>query len=122
VATLVTQYISRLSTGGTSVGGTTIIPVAATGTGDAMQCGPDMMLYVVNAGAAASSTVTMNIPTTRVWETGVALTSPAISVQAGQTKLIGAIDAPTFADPTTGLCSISYSQGTISVAAVQLTR
>ncbi len=115
MATLTTQSINRLSAG------TTIIPVAATGTGDAMACGPDMMLWVVNAGAN-SSTVTLNIPAARVWETGVTLVSPAISVQSGQTRAIGAVDAGTFADPTTGLCSITYSQGTISVAAVQLTR
>lgn len=115
MATLTTQSINRLSSG------TTIAPAAATGTGDALACGPDMALWVVNAGAA-SSTVTLNIPAARVWESGVALVSPAISVQSGQTRVIGAVDSATFADPTTGLCSVTYSQGTISVAAVQLTR
>ena len=115
MATLTTQVISRSSSG------TSIAPVAATGTGDAMSCGAQNMLNVVNAGAS-SSTITLAIPAARVWESGVALTNPTYSVQAGQTRWIGPIDAVTFADTTTGLCTITYSQGTVSVAAVQLTQ
>jgi hypothetical protein len=117
MATLVTQIISRA----TAAGGTSLVPVAAAGTGDAMSCGAQTYLHVVNAGAN-SCTVTMTVPGARVWESGVAITSPAFSVQAGQIKPWGPVDAPTFADPTTGLCSISYSQGTVTVAAVQLTQ
>ncbi len=116
MATLTTQFINR---GTSSVGGTSIAPVAATGTGDAMTCGAQSMLWVVNAGAS-SSTITMNVPDTRVFESGVAIVDPAFSVQSGQTRVWGPVDAVTFMDPTTGLASVTYSQGTISVAAVNL--
>ena len=115
MATLTTQSISR------STSGTTITPVAAAGTGDAMSCGAQNMLEVVNAGAS-SCTVTLAIPAARVWESGVGLASPVVSVQSGQTRWLGPIDAVTFADTTTGLCTITYSQGTVTVAAVQLTQ
>ncbi len=116
MATLSTQIVNRAT-----ASGTTLAPVAAAGTGDAMSCGAQNMLMVVNAGAN-SCTVTMTVPGSRTWESGVAVTSPAFSVQAGQTKFWGPVDAVTFADPTTGLAAISYSQGTVTVAAVQLTQ
>ena len=61
-------------------------------------------------------------PGRTVITSGVGLTSPVVSVQSGQTRWLGPIDAVTFADTTTGLCTITYSQGTVTVAAVQLTQ
>lgn len=112
MATLTTQVINRA--------GAVITPVAAAGGGDAMACGSNMMLEVVNGGGSPI-TVTLNIPAARTFEPNVALTSPAISVTNGTTKWIGPIDAVTFQDPTTALCSITYSGVTsVTVAAVQL--
>jgi hypothetical protein len=57
------------------------------------------------------------------YEPNVAITSPAVSVTNGTTKWFGPIDAQTFMDPTTGLCTITYSGVTsVTVAAVQLTQ
>ena len=51
----------------------------------------------------------------------VTLDTPAVSVTNGTTKWFGPIDAQTFMDPTTGLCTITYSGvTTVTVAAVQL--
>jgi hypothetical protein len=112
MATLSTQVINRA--------GAVVTPVAAAGGGDAMQVGSGMMLEVVNGGGSPI-TVTLNIPAARTYEPNVAITSPAVSVTNGTTKWIGPVDAGTFADPTTGLCSITYSAVTsVTVAAVQL--
>lgn len=112
MATLTTQVINRA--------GAVITPVAATGGGDAMACGSGMMLEVVNGGASPI-TVTLAVPSSRTFEANVAVTSPQISVTNGTTKWIGPIDAVTFQDPTTALCTITYSAVTsVTVAAVQL--
>ena len=114
MATLTTQVINRA--------GTVITPVAAAGGGDAMAVGSGMMLEVVNAGAGAI-TVTLVVPASRTFEPNVAITSPAISVGAGVTRWIGPVDAGTFQDPTTGLCTVTYSGvTTVTVAAVQLSQ
>lgn len=114
MATLTTQVINR--------GGTVVTPVAAAGGGDAMSCGAGMMLRVVNGGGAPI-TVTLAVPAARTYEANVSITSPAISVTNGTTKEIGPIDAQTFMDPTTGLCTITYSGvTTVTVAAVQLSQ
>jgi hypothetical protein len=112
MATLTTQVINRA--------GTVITAAAAAGGGDAMACGSGMMLEVVNGGGA-SITVTLVIPAARTYEPNVAITSPVISVTNGTTRWIGPVDAATFADPVTGLCTITYSAvTTVTVAAVQL--
>lgn len=114
MATLTTQVINRA--------GAVITPVAAAGGGDAMACGTGMMLEVVN-GAGAPITVTLAVPAARTFEPNVAITSPAISVTNGTTKWIGPIDGQTFMDPTTGLCTVTYSSATsVNVAAVQLSQ
>ncbi len=115
MATLATQVISR--SGGLS--GQTF--AAAAGGGDAMEVGPGMMLHVKNA-SGAPITVTMVIPASRVYEAGVPLVSPMFSVPAttGDVQW-GPVDAGTFADPTTGLCTITYSGVTsLTVAAKKL--
>src|SRR5438128_947543 len=114
MATLTTQVINRA--------GTVITPVAAAGGGDAMPCGAGMMLEVVNGGGSPI-TVTLVVPAARAYEPNVAITSPAVSVTNGTTKRFGPIDAGTFMDPTTGLCTITYSAVTsVTVAAVQLSQ
>jgi hypothetical protein len=81
-----------------------------------------MMLEVVNGGGSPI-TVTLNVPAARTYEPNVAITSPAVSVTNGTTRWFGPIDAGTFQDPTTGLCTITYSGVTsVTVAAVQLTQ
>lgn len=114
MATLTTNVINRTGPNAPTF-------VAATGGGDAMQVGSGMFLEVKNA-SGAPITVTMVVPAARTYEPNVAITSPAISVPAttGYVR-IGPIDGATFADPTTGLCTITYSGVTsLTVAASQL--
>jgi hypothetical protein len=114
VATLTTQVVNRA--------GTVITPVAAAGGGDAMSCGSGMMLEVVN-GAGAPITVTLAIPAGASGYPNAAYTNTAVSVTNGTTKWIGPIAAPLYQDPTTGLCTITYSSATsVTVAAVQLSQ
>jgi hypothetical protein len=113
MATLATQVINRAGLGPTYA--------AATGGGDAMAVGSGMFLHCKNA-SGAPITVTLTVPAARTFEPNVAITSPAISVPAttGE-RMIGPVDAATFADPTTGLCTITYSGVTsFTVAAIQL--
>jgi hypothetical protein len=112
VATLTTQVINRA--------GTVVTPVSATGGGDAAPVGSGMMLEVVNGGGSPI-TVTLAIPAGASGYPNVAYTSTAVSVTNGTTKWIGPLAAPLYADPTTGLCTITYSAVTsVTVAAVQL--
>jgi hypothetical protein len=79
-----------------------------------------MMLEVVNGGGSPI-TVTLVVPAARTFEPNVAITSPAVVVANATTRWIGPVDAGTFTDPVTGLCSITYSGvTTVTVAAVQL--
>ncbi len=112
MATLTTQVINRA--------GVVVTPVAAAGGGDAMTTGSGMMLEVVNGGGSPIN-VTLAVPAARTYEPNVAITSPIVSVTNGTTKWIGPVDSATFTDPTTGLCTITYSAVTsVTVAAVQL--
>jgi hypothetical protein len=112
MATLTTQVINRA--------GTVITPVAAAGGGDAMACGANNYLEVVNGGGSPI-TVTLAIPAGASGYANVAYTSSAVSVTNGTTKRIGPIAAGIYQDPTTGLCTITYSGVTsVTVAAVQL--
>lgn len=112
MATLTTQVVNRA--------GTVITPVAATGGGDAMTCGQGMMLEVVNGGGSPI-TVTLAIPAGASGYPNAAYTSTAVTVANAVTKWIGPIAAPLYQDPTTGLCTITYSGvTTVTVAAVQL--
>lgn len=96
--------------------------VAATGGGDAMPCGSGMFLAVAN-GSGGSITVTLTVPAARTYEPNVAITSPAVAIAAGVSKWIGPIDGQTFTDPTTGLCTITYSGVTsLTVGAIQLSQ
>lgn len=116
MATLTTQVITRAGLAPTTV--------AAAGGGDAMSCGSGMFLYVKNAGAGAI-TVTLAVPAAIVAAPNLAITSTAVSVvQTGLGfTMIGPIQAQFYQDPTTGLCTITYSAVTsITVAAVQLSQ
>jgi hypothetical protein len=112
MATLTTQVITRA--------GTVITPVAAAGGGDAMTCGQNNFLRVVNGGGAPI-TVTIAIPAGASGYPNAAYTNTAVSVTNGTTKDIGPIPAQLYMDPTTGLATITYSAVTsVTVAAVQL--
>lgn len=112
MATLTTQVINRA--------GVVVTPVAAAGGGDAMACGSGMMLEVVNGGGSPI-TVTLAIPSGASGYPNAAYTSTAVSVTNGTTKWIGPVAAPLYQDPTTGLCTVTYSGvTTVTVAAVQL--
>lgn len=85
-----------------------------------MACGTTMMLEVVNGGGSPI-TVTLAVPAAIVAAPNIAITSPVITVTNGTTKWIGPVVAQFFQDPTTGLCTITYSAVTsVAVAAVQL--
>jgi hypothetical protein len=112
VATLATVVINRA--------GVALTTAAATGGGDAMACGSGMFLYI-NNGGGGSITVTLAVPAAIVATPNLAITSPVITVANGTNKMIGPIVAQFFQDPTTGLCTITYSGvTTVTVAAVQL--
>jgi hypothetical protein len=113
MATLTTQVINRAGLGPTYA--------AAAGGGDAMSCGSGMFLHVKNAGGSPVN-VTLAIPASRFYTAGINMTSPVVSVPATTgDRMIGPVDGQTFTDPTTGLCTITYSAVTsVTVAAVQL--
>lgn len=102
--------------------GAVVTPVAAAGGGDAMACGQGMMLEVVNGGGSPI-TVTLAIPAGASGFPNTAYTSTAVVVTNGTTKWIGPVSAQQYQDPTTGLCTITYSGvTTVTVAAVQLSQ
>lgn len=114
MATLTTQPVTRV--------GVTPTFAAVTGGGDACECGDDIYLEFKNTNAAtftvalavpASASTYPNIPYSAV--------SVTIPVTTGD-KLIGPISA-LFKDPTTGLCTITYTgtttNGTVGCFKVQ---
>jgi hypothetical protein len=115
MATLATQVVNRAGLGPTYA--------AATGGGDAMAVGSGMFLHAKNTGGSPL-TITLVVPAARTYEPNVAITSPAISVPATTgDRMIGPVDAVTFTDPVTGLCTLTYSGVTgLTVAAVQLSQ
>jgi hypothetical protein len=82
-----------------------------------------MFLHIKNV-SAGNLTVTLTVPAARTYEPNVAITSPVITVPlTNGDRMIGPIDAATFADPVTGLCTLTYSGVTsLTVAAVQLSQ
>ena len=112
MATLSTQTITRAGVGPTYA--------AATGGGDAMTCGSDYYLHVKN-GAASTMTVTLAIPSGASGWPNVAYTSSAVQVPNTGERIIGPIQAPIYQDPTTGLCTITYSTtASVTVGAFNL--
>jgi hypothetical protein len=112
VATLATQTINRA--------GVVEALTAAAGGGDAMSCGSGMMLKVLNGGGSPI-TVTIAIPAGASGYPNAAYTNTAVSVSNGTAKWIGPVTAPLYADPTTGLATITYSGvTTVTVGAFNL--
>jgi len=112
VATLTTQVINRA--------GTVVTPVAAAGGGDAMAPGSTNFLRVVNGGGSPI-TVTLAIPAGVSGFQQAAYTNTTVSVTNGTTREIGPLPGQLYADPTTGLVTITYSGVTsVTVAACQL--
>lgn len=116
MATLTTQVINRAGLAPTTV--------TAAGGGDAMSCGSGMFLYVKN-GSGGALTVTLAIPAAITAAPNLAITNTVVSVvQTGLGfTLIGPILPQFYQDPTTGLCTITYSGVTsLTVAAIQLSQ
>ena len=112
MATLSTQTVTRAG----------VLPTyaAANGGGDAMATGTDMMLHIKN-GAASTMTVTLAIPSGASGYPNVAYTSTAVVVPNASERMIGPVQSPVYMDPTTGLCTITYSAVTsVTVAAINL--
>jgi hypothetical protein len=114
MATLTTQVIVRT--------GITPSYAAVTGGGDACEVGDDIYLHFKNTNAA-TYTVTLAIPSGNSPYSGVTYTSTAVTIPATTgDKLIGPISAGLYKDPTTGLCTITYTGTTTNgtVACVKL--
>jgi hypothetical protein len=72
----------------------------------------------VNGGGSPIN-VTLAIPAGVSQYANIVYTSLVVSVTNGTTKNIGPINGAIFQDPTTGLCTITYSAVTsVTVAAV----
>ena len=112
MATLTTQSITRA--------GITPTYAAANAGGDACEVGDDIFLHVKNTNAA-TRTVTLAIPAAASTYANVAYTSTAVVVAATTgDMMIGPVSA-LYKDPTTGLCTITYSAATnVTVACVKL--
>lgn len=114
MATLTTQSITRA--------GTTPSYAAVAGGGDACEVGDDIYLHFKNTNAA-TYTVTLAIPSSASTYSNVTYTNVAVVIPATTgDKLIGPISAGLFKDPTTGLCTITYTGTTTNgtVACVKL--
>ena len=114
MATLTTQQVSRL--------GITPTYAAVAGGGDACEVGDDIFLHFKNTNAA-TCTVTLAIPSGASTYPNVTYTNPAVVIPATTgDKMIGPISA-LFKDPTTGLCTITYTgtstNTTVAVVKVQ---
>jgi hypothetical protein len=114
MATLSTQSVTRA--------GITPSYAAVVGGGDACEVGDDIFLHFKNTNAA-TYTVTLVAPTGNSPYANVpfVFTGVVIPATTGD-KMIGPIAAGLFKDPTTGLCSITYTGTTTNgtVACVKL--
>jgi hypothetical protein len=100
MATLTTQSITRA--------GVTPSFTAVAGGGDACECGDDVYLEFKNTNAA-TYTVTLAIPSGASTYPNVTYTNVAVTIPATTgDKLIGPVSS-LFKDPTTGLCTITYT-------------
>lgn len=108
---LVTQVVPNA---GADIGA---VPIAAT-NGDTAACGPGTFLYVKNANASAC-VVTLVTPGTVDGRLAIADSTFSVAATTG----IGLIPliANLYADPVTGLATITYSvTATVSVAVVRV--
>lgn len=72
-----------------------------------MAVGPANFLYVNNGGGSPIN-VTLVVPAATL-AYGETISNRVVSVTNGTFKLIGPILASLYQDPTTGLCTITYS-------------
>ena len=111
MATLATQFLNRA--------GLTETLVAAAGGGDACDANSNALLKVVNGGGSPI-TVTLAIPSAASPIPNVTYTNVQVSVTNGSHKWIKV--GPEMKDPTTGLCTITYSAVTsVTVGAFTIT-
>lgn len=114
MATLSTQQPTRL--------GITPTYAAVTGGGDACEVGDNVFLHFKNTNAA-TYTVTLVSPAGNSPFTNNPYTSAGVVIPATTgDKMIGPVSPLLFKDPTTGLCSITYTGTTTNgtVACVKL--
>jgi len=99
MATFATQSVTRAG----------VTPsYSAVSAGDACEVGDDIYLHVKNTNAA-TSTVILNVPSSASTYPNVTYTNVSVVIPATTgDKMIGPISA-LFKDPTTGLCTITYS-------------
>lgn len=110
MATLTVQEVTRA--------GTTLTAAAAAGGGDKFLPSDRTWYRVINGGGGAI-TVTFVTPGSVISD--VPVSDVAVSVGAGVTKDIGPFPADLFANPSDGLCDVTYSGvTTVTVAAVKL--
>lgn len=111
MATLATQNVTRAGTG--------LSLAAAAGGGDAMTCGAASFLIVSNTGGS-SINVTLVVPAS-IQQLGETIASRVVAVPNATTKIIGPVLPQLYQDPTTGLCTITYSAVTsVTVGAFSL--
>jgi len=103
MATLTTQVVTRAGVNPTYG--------AVAGGGDACECDPDIFVHIKN-GQASPITVTAAIPTSASAWGAVVYTNTVVSVTNGQERMIGPINPGIYKDPTTGLCTLTYSSST----------
>lgn len=93
--------------------------VAAAGGGDAFAPGPDVFVRI-NNGGGASITATFATPGT---VGGLTIADGGGSVTNAQSRLFGPFPAELYADPTTGLVTLTYSGvTTVTVGAFKIQR
>ena len=93
--------------------------VSAAGGGDAFAPGADVFVRI-NNGGGSSITATFATPGTVA---GLAVADGGGSVTNAQSRLFGPFPAETYADPTTGLVTLTYSGvTTVTVGAFRIPR
>lgn len=108
--------MANLATQAVSTSGTTITYAAASAGGDTCEASGDVELRVKTGATGATVTVASPTPCSQGG------THPlSIVVAANAEVAIGPLPAQRFANPTTGLVNITYSQvATVTVAAVRV--
>ena len=114
MATLTTQSITRA--------GPTPSYAAVAGGGDACEVGDDIFLHFKNTNAS-TYTVTLAIPSSASTYPNVSYTNPQVTIPATTgDKMIGPVSS-LFKDPTTGLCTLTYTgtttNGTVACLKLQ---
>lgn len=96
-----------------TIAGTQLV-YAPVNASDALECGNDVGLLVKNGGGVPC-TVTLVTPGT---VSGLAVADSAVSIPAGQERLIGSLDPQVFLDPATNRCTVTYSATATVTAAL----